>query len=77
MTDLKYDSDNLLAACNELRDSERFRALLAAILKLVNQINSGEESNKRCGFTLDTLIKISEVSHVICIIIELCCDCDL
>lgn len=77
MTDLKYDSDNLLAACNELRNSERFRALLAAILKLVNQINSGEESNKRCGFTLDTLIKISEVSHVICIIIELCCDCDL
>jgi Formin Homology 2 Domain len=52
----------LNAACDELRSSERLRKLMAMILTVVNQINTGGEGNAALGFTLDALLKLNEVS---------------
>lgn len=50
-------------ACDELRSSEKLRKLMAMILTVVNQINTGgEEANMAMGFTLDALLKLNEVS---------------
>ncbi|KAL3923123.1 MAG: hypothetical protein SGILL_001834 [Bacillariaceae sp.] len=50
----------LNSACDELRSSERLRKLMAVILTVVNQINTGGEGNKAMGFTLDALLKLNE-----------------
>jgi hypothetical protein len=50
----------LNSACDELRSSERLRKLMAMILTVVNQINTGGEGNKAMGFTLDALLKLNE-----------------
>lgn len=66
MNELKYDVDNLDAACEELRSSKRFQTLLAMILVLVNKINTGDEGGALAdGFTLDSLSKLSEVSFYV------------
>ena len=52
----------LNSACEELRLSEKFRKLMAIILTIVNQINTGGEGNLAMGFTLDALLKLNEVS---------------
>lgn len=52
----------LNAACDELRASKKFRKLMAMILTVVNQINTGGEGNLAMGFTLDALLKLNEVS---------------
>jgi Formin Homology 2 Domain len=52
----------LNAACDELRSSDRLRKLMAMILTVVNQINTGGEGNVAMGFTLDALLKLNEVS---------------
>lgn len=52
----------LNAACDELRSSERLRKLMAMILTVVNQINTGGEGTAALGFTLDALLKLNEVS---------------
>ena len=51
------------AACDETRNSQRLRKILAMILTLVNQINTGGEGNEAAGFGLDALLKLNEVSH--------------
>lgn len=51
----------LNAACDELRSSDRLRKLMAMILTVVNQINTGGEGNVAMGFTLDALLKLNEV----------------
>lgn len=50
-------------ACDETRNSERLRKLMATILTLVNQINTGggEEGKEAEGFSLDALLKLNEV----------------
>jgi hypothetical protein len=53
----------LNAACDELRSSEKLRKLLAMILTVVNQINTGGEGKMAMGFTLDALLKLNEVSQ--------------
>lgn len=53
----------LNAACDELRSSERLRKLMAIILTVVNQINTGGEGKMAMGFTLDALLKLNEVSR--------------
>lgn len=72
MNELKWDVDHLSAACEELKTSKRFHSLLAMILDLVNQINTGGETGKTCdGFTLDSLSKLSEVSlHVMLLLLS-------
>jgi hypothetical protein len=63
MAELKYDVDQLRAACKELRTSKSFSELLAFILRLVNEINYGVDGCATVeGFTLDSLSKLSEVS---------------
>lgn len=47
-------------ACEQLRSSEKFRKLMAMILTVVNQINTGGEGNMAMGFTLDALLKLNE-----------------
>jgi Formin Homology 2 Domain len=49
-------------ACDEIRNSNKLRSILAMILTVVNQINTGGEGNEAQGFTLDALLKLSEVS---------------
>lgn len=51
----------LNGACNELRSSEKLRKLMAMILTVVNQINTGGEGTMAMGFTLDALLKLNEV----------------
>jgi hypothetical protein len=53
----------LNAACDELRSSDRLRKLMAMILTVVNQINTGGEGNAAMGFTLDALLKLNEVGR--------------
>jgi formin 2 len=53
----------LNSACDELRSSEKLRKLMAIILTVVNQINTGGEGKMAMGFTLDALLKLNEVSY--------------
>ena len=50
----------LNSACDELRSSGKLRKLMAMILTVVNQINTGGEGNLATGFTLDALLKLNE-----------------
>ncbi|KAL3945643.1 MAG: hypothetical protein SGBAC_000299 [Bacillariaceae sp.] len=50
----------LNSACDQLRSSEKLRKLMAMILTVVNQINTGGEGNMAIGFTLDALLKLNE-----------------
>ncbi|CAB9518801.1 Formin-like protein [Seminavis robusta] len=47
-------------ACDETRNSDRLRQMMAMILTLVNQINTGGESSGAAGFGLDALLKLNE-----------------
>jgi len=49
-------------ACVEVRSSERLRKIMAIILTLVNQINTGGDGNEAVGFGLDSLLKLNAVS---------------
>lgn len=49
-------------ACDEVRSSEKFRQIMAIILTVVNQINTGGEGKGQAlGFNLDALLKLNEV----------------
>lgn len=48
-------------ACDEVRTSERLQTIMAMILTLVNEINTGGDGNEAAGFTLDALLKLNEV----------------
>lgn len=48
-------------ACDEVTTSERLQTVMAMILTLVNQINTGGDGNEAAGFTLDALLKLNEV----------------
>lgn len=48
-------------ACDEVRSSERLRKMMAMILTLVNEINTGGDGNVALGFSLDALLKLNEV----------------
>ncbi len=69
----KYQFDNkskelvqgvttLIDACDEVQKSVRLRKLMAMILMLGNQINTGGSGRMAHGFTLDALLKLDEVS---------------
>lgn len=50
-------------ACDEVKNSESLRKVLAMILTLVNTINTGGEGKGSAqGFNLDGLLKLNEVS---------------
>ena len=51
----------LRLACDEVRASERLRKLMAIILTVGNQINTGGEGDSQAaGFSLDALLKLDE-----------------
>ncbi|KAL7551802.1 hypothetical protein ACHAWF_014998 [Thalassiosira exigua] len=67
----KYQFDNklkelmegvttLISACEEVQKSVRLRKLMAMILMLGNQINTGGSGRMAQGFTLDALLKLDE-----------------
>ena len=62
MEEINEGIDTLDKACNDVRESIRLRKLIAMILTLVNQINTGGSGNLAAGFTLDALLKLDEVS---------------
>jgi hypothetical protein len=49
-------------ACDEVRSSDRLRQIMAMILTLVNQINTGGDGAEAAGFNLEALLKLNEVS---------------
>lgn len=51
-------------ACDEVRSSDKLRQIIAMILTLVNQINTGGDGNGAAGFSLDALLKLNEVCEV-------------
>jgi Formin Homology 2 Domain len=48
-------------ACDEVRTSQKLQTIMAMILILVNEINTGGDGNEAAGFTLDALLKLNEV----------------
>ena len=73
----KYQFDNklkelmqgvttLINACEEVQKSVRLRKLMAMILMLGNQINTGGSGRMAQGFTLDALLKLDEVGCLHC-----------
>ena len=56
--------ETLLTACNDVKSSERLQKLMAIILTIGNQINTGGDGNMAAGFTLDALLKLNEVSEL-------------
>jgi len=52
--------ETLLTACNDVKSSERLQKLMAIILTIGNQINTGGDGNMAAGFTLDALLKLNE-----------------
>lgn len=61
--DVNAGINTLNSACDQLRSSEKLRKLMAMILTVVNEINTGGEGNMAIGFTLDALLKLNEVSE--------------
>lgn len=58
--------DTVKKACEEVRSSEKVRKMMATILTLVNEINTGGSGNMAVGFSLDALLKLNEVRQVAC-----------
>ena len=54
--------ETLMKACDDVKNSIRLRKLMAVILTIGNQINTGGSGNMAEGFTLDALLKLNEVS---------------
>lgn len=52
----------LIQACNSVKNSERFRKLLLYALKLGNALNTGGSNEEVTAITLDSLLKLAEVS---------------
>merc|ERR1719232_454585 len=52
--------EKISAACTEVRSSSQLRKLMAIILTLGNQINTGGDGNIAIGFSLDALLKLDK-----------------
>lgn len=62
LNELMNQITTLINACEEVQKSLRLRKLMAMILMLGNQINTGGSGRMAHGFTLDALLKLDEVS---------------
>ncbi len=65
LKELMQSVTTLINACEQVQKSVRLRKLMAMILMLGNQINTGGSGNMAQGFTLDALLKLDEVGSVI------------
>ena len=61
--EIKESIFTLTQACDDVKESSRLRKLMAMILTVGNQINTGGSGNLAAGFTLDALSKLNEVSR--------------
>ena len=61
LNELMQGVTTLISACEEVQKSVRLRKLMAMILMLGNQINTGGSGTMAHGFTLDALLKLDEV----------------
>lgn len=55
----------LIQACDSVKNSERFRKLLLYALKLGNALNTGGANEEVRAITLDSLLKLAEVSYIL------------
>lgn len=62
--EIKDAIETLLKACSDVKDSVNLQKLMAVILTIGNQINTGGSGNMAEGFTLDDLLKLNEVSYI-------------
>ena len=60
---LMHGINVISTACDEVRSSVKLRMLMAVILTVVNQINTGGDGHMAKGFTLEGLLKLNEVSY--------------
>jgi len=60
LNELMNGVTTLINACEEVQKSVRLRKLMAMILMLGNQINTGGSGRMAHGFTLDALLKLDE-----------------
>ena len=60
--EIKESILTLSQACDDVKESLRLRKLMAMILTVGNQINTGGSGKLAAGFTLDALSKLNEVS---------------
>jgi hypothetical protein len=51
-----------MKACESVKNSERFRKLLLYALKLGNALNTDGSTQEVTAITLDSLLKLAEVS---------------
>ena len=65
--EIKESIDTLMNACIDVMSSSRLRKLMAVILTIGNQINTGGDGNMAEGFTLDALLKLNEVCFISCV----------
>lgn len=63
MNSIRADIKLLIQACDNVQSSERFRKVLLYALKLGNALNTDGSNKEVTAITLDSLLKLSEVSH--------------
>ena len=61
LEELMQGVTTFINACKEVQESVRLRKLMAMILTLGNQINTGGSGRMAQGFTVDALLKLDEV----------------
>lgn len=65
ITEINESISTLLKACDDVKNSTRLRKLMAVILTIGNQINTGGDGNMAEGFSLDALLKLNEVGCIL------------
>ncbi len=63
MNSIRADIKLLIQACDNVQSSEWFRKVLLYALKLGNALNTDGSNKEVTAITLDSLLKLSEVSH--------------
>ncbi|KAJ5074159.1 protein diaphanous [Anaeramoeba ignava] len=54
-------ADDVIAACKEIQESEKFSAVLSTILAVGNYMNGGTHKGGAYGFRVSTLVKLNQI----------------
>ena len=60
---LLEDATKLIAACEEVKASARFRKLMMVILSFGNELNNSDSGEGAFGFTIETLLDLNNVRN--------------
>ena len=60
---LLEDATKLIAACEEVKASARFRKLMMVILSFGNELNNSGSGEGAFGFTIETLLDLNNVRN--------------